>query len=87
MGLPLPHAARLAFLMAIPTILLAFGYELFHFHGAIDAPPLPLLVGFFVSFVTAWICIEAFCRFVEKIGLYPFVVYRFTLGSILLFLL
>ena len=43
-----------------------------------------MLVGFVVSAVFALLTIKLFIRFVEKIGLLPFVIYRIVLGIILL---
>ncbi|MAZ43856.1 MAG: undecaprenyl-diphosphatase [Legionellales bacterium] len=86
-GLSLPQATRYAFLMAIPTIVLAFGYELIHLSGTLDMHLPSLLTGFIIAFLVALLCIRAFCYGVSKIGLYPFIVYRVLLGGIILMLL
>jgi len=46
----------------------------------IDAPWSRMLVGFVVSAVSAYLCIDVFVRFVGRIGLLPFAVYRVLLG-------
>lgn len=86
-GLSLPQATRYAFLMAIPTITLAFAYELMHHQISIAGDGPTLLVGFISAFVTAIVCIKAFCRWVSVIGLMPFVFYRLLLGVCLLTLI
>ncbi|MCU7886203.1 MAG: undecaprenyl-diphosphatase, partial [Candidatus Thiodiazotropha sp. (ex Lucinoma annulata)] len=41
-----------------------------------------------LAFMTAYLCIHYFLRFIENIGMLPFVIYRIILGGlILLFLL
>ncbi|MDB4308828.1 undecaprenyl-diphosphatase, partial [Porticoccaceae bacterium] len=39
------------------------------------------------SALTAYLCIHSFMRFVERVGMLPFVIYRLLLGSILIYLL
>jgi undecaprenyl-diphosphatase len=45
-----------------------------------------ILTGFFASAFIAFITIKGFLRFVEKIGMTPFVLYRVVLGVALLIL-
>ena len=50
-----------------------------------DALPwIDLALGFAVAAAGAFLCIGAFMRFVERIGMVPFAVYRVLLGIVLL---
>ena len=87
-GLNLKDASRFAFLLAIPTILGALVFllkDMMSFDGSIDL--LPMLVGFVTSMVFAFLTIKYFLVFVEKIGMYPFVIYRVILGALLVLLI
>ncbi|MEM7304648.1 MAG: undecaprenyl-diphosphate phosphatase [Pseudomonadota bacterium] len=84
MGLNRVAAARFSFLLSIPTILAAILYKLLQVSvsdSQIDM--LALFWLFIISGVVAYICIEAFIMFVNKIGMMPFVYYRIILGVIL----
>ena len=83
-GLSLPQAARLSFLMAIPTIVLAFVYELAQSSAFAGVNFFQLGVAFVTAFMTATLSIVFFLKLVQTLGLIPFVVYRFMLGVFLL---
>jgi undecaprenyl-diphosphatase len=34
--------------------------------------------------VSAWLCIALFLRYIERVGMIPFVIYRIALGGVLL---
>lgn len=77
-------AARFSFLLAIPAIALPGllkGVELSQQTNpaAWDV----LLIGILVSAVVALLCIRAFMRFVERIGMLPFVYYRIVLAIVI----
>jgi len=75
-------------LLGIPTILGALVFlikDLLDDGLSIDINI--LLIGFIVSSIVAFYTIKIFLKFVEKIGIYPFVIYRFLLGLILILLL
>jgi len=44
------------------------------------------ILGVAVAFVTAWVVVALFIRFVERVGMLPFVLYRLALGVALLLL-
>lgn len=81
-------ASRFSFLMSIPTIL---GAGLFKTKDLLEAPGpvdwMTLAVGAVLSFAAALICITLFLRWIERSGMLPFVIYRLTLGGVLLILL
>lgn len=87
LGLTRVEAARFSFLLAIPTILAASlygGYRSLQQEVVINWG---LTLGVVVcSAVVAFLCIHWFIKFVSKIGMLPFVIYRILLGVVLLFI-
>ena len=78
-------AAKFSFLLAIPTIAAAT------LMVGIDAVPnfdatdwIATLTGGMVSCVCAFLCIDAFLKFIERVGMLPFVIYRILIGVLLL---
>lgn len=87
LGLSRSGAARLSFLLSVPAILLAGGYETFKLvAGTSSIDWQAMVLGALVAAVSAFVCIHAFLRLVEYIGMMPFVVYRLAMGSYLLYL-
>ncbi len=87
LGLTRRAASRFSFLMAIPTILMAGGLETLDLLQ--DAAPVDwtaLLLGAQFSFLVAYLTIHFFLRFIERISMLPFVLYRLLLGGVILFL-
>ena len=87
-GLNLKDASKFSFMLAIPTIL---GALVFMVGDVIVTESIinisALFIGFFTSSIFAFYTIKYFLAFVDKIGMYPFVVYRFCLGALLLLML
>ena len=86
LGLTRSAAARFSFLLSIPVIALATLYEawgLLHATVAIDW--LSMLVVIAGACISAFACIAVFLSTLERIGLFPFVVYRLFLGAVLIF--
>ncbi len=84
LGLTRKAASRFSFLLAIPTILMAGGLatlELIQSTSSVDW--LALILGVLLSFVTAYLCIHYFLRFIERISMLPFVLYRLLLGVVI----
>jgi len=84
-GLNLKDSSRFAFLLAIPTILGALVFligDLALYPANINRAS--LVVGFLTSSIFAFLTIKYFLIFVEKIGMYPFVIYRVLLGVFIL---
>jgi undecaprenyl-diphosphatase len=85
LGLTRQAAARFSFLISIPIILLAGGYQslkLLQSEQAVDWTALGL--GTVLSFISAYVCIHFFLKVIEKMGMLPFVIYRLALGMFLL---
>ena len=84
LGLTREAATRFSFLLSIPVILLASGVEAKDLIGApLVVEWVPVLSVVFLSTLSASLCIHFFLRFVERIGMLPFVVYRMLLGGFL----
>jgi len=87
-GLSRKAAADFSFLLAIPTMFAASGYEfLKNISSFKDQNFAVLAVGFVVSFVSAYVAVKLFLKFVEKYTLIPFGVYRIIFGIVLLWLI
>ena len=85
LGLSRTAASRFSFLLSIPLIGAAGTLKAWEaLSGSYQVDWLAVSVGVLVSFVSALLCIGWFLKFVERIGLLPFVVYRLLLGVILL---
>jgi undecaprenyl-diphosphatase len=85
LGLTRAAAARYSFLLSVPTILMSGGLVTLDLIS--QAQPvdwMALTVGTALSFISALLCIRVFLRFIERIGMLPFVLYRLALGALLL---
>ena len=78
-------AARFSFLLSIPVILLSGGLKTIELLGQSNTPWVQIAIGALLSGITAYICIALFLRWIEKVGMMPFVWYRLILGVVLLF--
>jgi undecaprenyl-diphosphatase len=88
LGLTRKAASRFSFLISIPTILMSGGLLTLDLISS-DAPAdwLSLSLGAGLAFITAYLCIHYFLRFIETMGMLPFVIYRFILGGLILLFL
>jgi len=87
LGLTRSAAARFSFLLSIPVILLAGGYEslqLAQQPGQVDWGS--IMLGTAVAAISAYLCIHFFMQLIERVGMLPFVLYRLLLGVFLLVL-
>ncbi len=86
LGLTRQAAARFSFLLSIPAILMAGGYQTLKLLQAGDGVDWPALaLGALFSAVTAYLCIALFLKWLDRIGMLPFVIYRLLLGAGLLY--
>jgi undecaprenyl-diphosphatase len=87
-GLSRKTAADFSFLLAIPTMFAASGYEFLKNISSFKEQNLTVLaVGFIVSFISAYIAVKLFLKFVEKYTLNAFGIYRIIFGILLLYLI
>ena len=82
------EAARFSFLLSVPVILLATVYQM----GSLIISDeqvnwTQLWVGALVAAVVAYISIDFFMRFVSRIGLLPFALYRLVLAAVILYVM
>ncbi len=87
LGLPRRVAAEFSFLLSIPIILLSAAktsLDLYKDPSLINIRLDYYLMGFVVSAIVAICSMNLFIKFIEKIGVMPFVVYRILLGVFLL---
>jgi len=86
LGLDRKTAVRFSFLLSIPVIFLAGSYEtLSLIREGESADVMSFATIFILSWLTAWLTISLFLKFVDKTGMLPFVIYRLLLGSVLLY--
>jgi undecaprenyl-diphosphatase len=81
-------AARFSFLMAVPVIALSGllkGTELAVSEQTVEWGV--LLLGAVLSAVVAFACMHWFIRFVERVGMLPFVIYRILLSIVIVWFL
>jgi undecaprenyl-diphosphatase len=87
LGLTREAAARFSFLLSIPVIFLAGSLETIKLIEADQATDwFALTAGAIFSAISAYLCIFLFLKLLERIGMWPFVIYRLALGGILLFI-
>lgn len=87
LGFNADSAARFSFLLSIPIIAAAGAYGVLRMLTH-DAPIDWLQFGLAVllSALAGWLCIAAFLALLQRVGLFPFVVYRLALGVALLWI-
>lgn len=84
-GLSKKQATEFSFLLAVPTMLAATGYDLFRTSANFTSYEFIMLgIGGFVSFVSAWIAVKLFFNIIDKHSLTIFGYYRIILGVIFL---
>ena len=86
LGFERQDAARFSFLLAVPVILLATLYSLIGLLSSdVQVAWGQLAIGVLVSGIVAYLSIEFFMRFVSRIGLVPFAIYRLALAAVILY--
>lgn len=84
LGLTREAAARFSFLLSIPVIVLAGGLEVRKLLAEAAPPDLrALILGTVLSALCAYLCIHYFLKLINRMGLWPFVLYRLGLGLFL----
>ena len=87
LGLSREAAARFSFLLSIPVIALAGGYETLGLvRSGTELDWTAMALGATVAAISAYLCIHYFLTLIRKIGMQPFVAYRILLGIILLWI-
>ncbi len=87
LGLTAQASARFSFLLSIPVILIAGGFEASEYLQVASINDMnDLIIGALISAVSAYFSIHFFLKLLERIGMTPFVIYRLLLGALLLVL-
>ena len=85
LGLSRSAAARFSFLLSIPAILASGSYKSLQLiESNIVVNWTEIFLGIILSGLIAYACIHFFLAFLERVGMLPFVIYRFFLGIILI---
>ncbi|SUO95031.1 undecaprenyl-diphosphate phosphatase [Suttonella ornithocola] len=89
MGFSRHAAARYSFLLSIPISAAAGLYGLLKLIKApsVDFSWQVISLSYLTATISAFICIALFLRFLNAIGMWPHVIYRLILGSIILIVL
>ncbi|WP_111668739.1 undecaprenyl-diphosphate phosphatase [Algoriphagus litoralis] len=84
-GLDKKQATEFSFLLAVPTMMAAGGYDLLKSELVFTNAQITMLgVGFFVAFISAWIAVKLFLKYVSNHGFTAFGWYRIALGILFL---
>jgi undecaprenyl-diphosphatase len=85
LGLSRKAATDFSFYLAIPTLIGAGVYSLYKERGALGGGDVPMfLVGFVLSFVSAWLCVRWLLRYISTHSFTPFAWYRIAFGIVVL---
>ena len=88
LGFDRREAAKFSFLLSAPVILLATVYEMGGLIvGDEQVAWTQLWVAALVASVVAYVSIDFFMRFVSRIGLLPFALYRIVLAAVILYVM
>lgn len=84
-GLDKKQATEFSFLLAVPTMMAAGGYDLLKSDLAFNSDQLIMLgIGSVVAFISAWIAVKLFIKYVSSHGFTVFGYYRIALGVLFL---
>ncbi|WP_424765537.1 undecaprenyl-diphosphate phosphatase [Paenibacillus sp. sgz302251] len=84
-GVSYRAATNFSFLIAIPMMVAASGYELLKSYDTLTASDAGFFAtGFIVSFVVALLAVITFLKLLERLKLAPFAYYRFVLAAVFL---
>jgi undecaprenyl-diphosphatase len=86
-GLDKKQAIEFSFLLAVPTMFAATGYDLYKTSIVFTGHEIFLLgLGLVIAFITAWIAVKVFVRIVQNYGFKYFGYYRIIIGILFLLL-
>jgi undecaprenyl-diphosphatase len=84
-GLDKKQAMEFSFLLAVPTMFAATGYDLLKTPVIFSKEEMILLIiGLIVAFITAWVAVKLFLKLVQNYGFKYFGYYRIIIGIIFL---
>jgi|ERR1035437_2063557 undecaprenyl-diphosphatase len=86
-GFDKKQAIEFSFLLAVPTMFAATGYDLYKTSIVFTGHEIFLLgLGLVIAFITAWIAVKVFVRIVQNYGFKYFGYYRIIIGILFLLL-
>jgi len=86
LGLGREESTRFSFLLSLPIIFAGFFYKLPEiFKGDVNFDLYGLITGIIVSFIVGLLTIHYFLKFIKKIGLSYFAIYRIFLAAIVFY--
>jgi undecaprenyl-diphosphatase len=84
-GLNKKQATEFSFLLAVPTMLAASSYDLLKTNIHFNSQEIMILgLGLVIAFVTAWMTVKFFLKFISHYGFKHFGYYRIVIGIIFL---
>ena len=87
LGLSRPLAAEFSFLLAIPTMIAATGYDFYQNYTLLDGNWGFFIVGSLAAFFSALLCIRLFLAFISRYTFRVFGWYRIILGMVCAFMM
>ncbi|MBF0282095.1 MAG: undecaprenyl-diphosphate phosphatase [Zetaproteobacteria bacterium] len=87
-GLDRKTSAEFSFLLALPVMLAASGFDLLKHYDEFDAGnTLALMVGFMVAFLSAYATMKLLLQFLQRFTFVAFGLYRIVFGALLLWIM
>lgn len=81
LGLSRKASAEFSFIIAVPIMFAACLYDLYKNYAILNADDLSMFaIGFVTAFITAWLSMVWFIKFLNRSSLTSFAVYRFILA-------
>lgn len=85
LNMSLHEASRFSFLLSLPLIFMACFKKAYELEGVLSVDHLSLFIGVFSSFIAGLITIHYFLKFIQKISLGYFAIYRIILGVLVIY--
>lgn len=86
-GMSRKASAEFSFLLALPVLGAASGFDLLkHYRDFQGSDLLSLAVGFITAFIVAYLVIKVFIRFLQRFTFVGFGIYRILFGALLLWM-
>jgi undecaprenyl-diphosphatase len=84
-GLNKKQATEFSFLLAVPTMFAATGYDLLKTPVTLTSAEMQLLgLGLVIAFISAWLAVKVFLKLVDHYGFKHFGYYRIVIGIVFL---
>jgi len=86
LGLTREAATRYSFLLAVPGTAVAALYECWRMtHASHQIDWQPVILAIVLAAVSGFLCIHFLLRFIQKIGMLPFTIYRLLLAALIVY--